>query len=89
MYRCQDPSGNTVLTDNPAQLQNCSMLEVSTCHRFLQDLQEFPIEAQTAQDTVSPPVYRQNNETTCKRRSFPIEHLSRIFKKMRDIYHSS
>ena len=29
MYRCHDHSGTTVLTDNPAQLQNCSQLETS------------------------------------------------------------
>ncbi len=29
MYRCQDQSGTTVLTDNPAQLKNCSQLEAS------------------------------------------------------------
>jgi clan AA aspartic protease (TIGR02281 family) len=29
MYRCHDSSGTTVLTDNPAQLQNCSQLKTS------------------------------------------------------------
>ena len=29
MYRCHDHSGTTVLTDNPAQLQDCSQLESS------------------------------------------------------------
>ncbi len=29
MYRCQDQSGTTVLTDNPAQLKDCSKLEAS------------------------------------------------------------
>lgn len=29
MYRCQDQSGTTILTDNPAQLENCSQLEAS------------------------------------------------------------
>ncbi len=29
MYRCEDPSGTTVLTDNPAQLQDCSQLETA------------------------------------------------------------
>ncbi|MEX0829077.1 MAG: retropepsin-like aspartic protease [Nitrospirales bacterium] len=29
MYRCQDQSGTTILTDNPAQLENCSQLESS------------------------------------------------------------
>lgn len=29
MYRCHDQSGATVLTDNPAQLKNCSQLEAS------------------------------------------------------------
>jgi clan AA aspartic protease (TIGR02281 family) len=35
MYRCQDQSGTSVLTDNPAQLKGCSRLEssiVSTPH---------------------------------------------------------
>ncbi len=29
MYRCQDQSGTSVLTDNPAQLEGCSRLESS------------------------------------------------------------
>jgi len=29
MYRCQDHSGTTILTDNPAQLHNCSQLKTS------------------------------------------------------------
>jgi len=29
MYRCQDQSGTTVLTDNPAQLMDCSLLKAS------------------------------------------------------------
>ena len=29
MYRCQDQSGKSVLTDNPAQLEGCSRLESS------------------------------------------------------------
>jgi clan AA aspartic protease (TIGR02281 family) len=29
MFRCQDQSGTTVLTDNPAQLKDCSKLEAS------------------------------------------------------------
>ena len=29
MFRCHDQSGTTVLTDNPAQLQNCTQLEDS------------------------------------------------------------
>jgi len=29
MYRCQDTSGATILTDNPAQLTNCAKLEAS------------------------------------------------------------
>lgn len=29
MYRCQDQSGTKVLTDNPAQLKDCSQLESS------------------------------------------------------------
>lgn len=29
MYRCQDQEGTTILTDNPAQLTNCSELTVS------------------------------------------------------------
>lgn len=29
MYRCQDHSGTTVLTDNPTQLHNCSQLKIS------------------------------------------------------------
>jgi clan AA aspartic protease (TIGR02281 family) len=29
MYRCHDQSGTTILTDNPAQLENCFQLEAS------------------------------------------------------------
>ncbi len=30
LYRCQDPGGTMVLTDNPAQLKECSRLDTST-----------------------------------------------------------
>ena len=32
MYRCNDQSGSTVLTDNPVQLKDCSEVESSIVH---------------------------------------------------------
>jgi clan AA aspartic protease (TIGR02281 family) len=58
MYRCQDQSGTSVLTDNPAQLKGCSRLEssiVSTPHVPRNPLQ--PTDVQN----VSPTEFPQNS----------------------------
>ncbi len=55
MYRCQDQSGTSVLTDNPAQLKGCSRLEssiVSTPHVPRNPLQ--PTDVQNVSRTEFP-----------------------------------
>jgi clan AA aspartic protease (TIGR02281 family) len=59
MYRCQDQSGTTVLTDNPAQLKDCSTLEAS-----VMSVPPGPKEARQPRPDQKPlpTLYPKNNE---------------------------
>jgi clan AA aspartic protease (TIGR02281 family) len=58
MYRCQDPSGTTVLTDNPAQLNDCSRIE-----SYMQSAQNQPqIMPQPSQNIVPATTQRSQNQ---------------------------
>jgi len=60
MYSCQDPSGTTVLTDNPAQLNDCSRIESSMRPSQNQPSSMLP----PSQDTVSATTQRFQNQAT-------------------------
>ena len=91
MYRCQDQSGTSVLTDNPAQLKGCSRLEssiVSTPHvprNLLQpaDVQnvsrtEFP---QNSSEQSDSSLAQESNQDSNKDRdiTIPLERIGGSF----------
>ncbi len=69
MYRCQGPSGTTVLTDNPAQLNDCSRLE-SSMGPSENRPQVIP---QPSQETISANTQHSQNQATPSEPSFSQE----------------
>lgn len=91
MYRCQDQSGTSVLTDNPAQLKGCSRLEssiVSTPHVPRNPLQptdvqnvsrtEFP---QNSSEQSDSSLAQESNQDSNKDRdiTIPLERIGGSF----------